>query len=171
MPWPLGQMLLKHLFSKLEKELTIQDIYSSLLKSPNTIDPGVMISITPYTIRSLYYWVKGMTRGSLVTRSSEILNNGTRNLGMFDVPISASFYDSARQVVGNENWTTVLANHDGAKKVHTPICRPLPHWHSHNLMHLCNLSSLLYANSLNVSEGSLVSVTGYMIILLRISPK
>lgn len=33
----------------------------------------------------------------------EILNNGTRSLGMFDIPISASFYDSAGQLVGSEN--------------------------------------------------------------------
>jgi hypothetical protein len=33
----------------------------------------------------------------------EILNNGSRSLGMFDVPISASFYDPAGQLVGSEN--------------------------------------------------------------------
>ena len=33
----------------------------------------------------------------------EILNNGSRSLGMFDIPISASFYDSAGQLVGSEN--------------------------------------------------------------------
>jgi hypothetical protein len=33
----------------------------------------------------------------------EILSNGTRSLGMFDIPISASFYDSAGQLVGSEN--------------------------------------------------------------------
>ncbi|HEY0580171.1 MAG TPA: hypothetical protein VGC75_05640, partial [Candidatus Nitrosocosmicus sp.] len=36
-----------HKFSKIvEKELTIQDISFDLLKSPNTIGPGVMSSIT-----------------------------------------------------------------------------------------------------------------------------
>ena len=33
----------------------------------------------------------------------EILNNGTRSLGMLDIQISAAFYDSAGQLVGSEN--------------------------------------------------------------------